>query len=173
MIYNLGKRKDVVGTKVVIDQVVFHIPMLMDDGLFILWKCIWPDCHYCCDRQGRLPLTKDDIKIITRKMGYRLESEFIRTQVGVSSWEETTPANNVITTITMLSLKRSSDENPDQDGAPIRCRFLDKLGHCGLHPEKPGVCWLYPFASWVEIEKGQNRGPCNFSIHGRLSRLLF
>jgi len=35
-------------------------------------------------------------------MGYRLESELIRTQVGVSSWEETTSANNVITTITML-----------------------------------------------------------------------
>jgi len=61
MIYNLGKRKDVVETKVIIDQVVFHIPMLIDDGLFILWKCIWPDCHNCCDRQGRLPLTKDDI----------------------------------------------------------------------------------------------------------------
>jgi len=56
---HLGKRQDVVETRVVVDRVVFHIPMLRDDNLYILWKCIWPDCHNCCDRQGRLPLTKD------------------------------------------------------------------------------------------------------------------
>jgi Fe-S-cluster containining protein len=99
-------------------------------------------------------------------MGYTLESEFIRTQVGISSWEETASVNNVITTITMLSLKRRLDERTDQDGSPIRCRFLDDLGNCVIHPEKPGVCWLYPFASWIEIEKGRTVVHATFQFTG-------
>ena len=66
---HLGKRNDVTDTVVNIDEVVFHIPFLTEDNLYVLWKCLWPDCHNCCERQGRLPLTKDDIKIIAKKMG--------------------------------------------------------------------------------------------------------
>ncbi len=163
---HVGKRRDVVETRVDVNQVTFHIPMLKDDGLYILWKCLWPDCHNCCDRQGRLPLTKDDVKIIARKMGYSLESEFIFREVGISSWEEMTSVNNVITTITMLALKRRSDERPDQDGTPLRCRFLDEFGYCGLHPQKPGVCWLYPFASWMEADKGLSAIHATFQLTG-------
>ena len=163
---HLGKRQDVVETRVVVGHVIFHIPMLKNDGLYILWKCIWPDCHNCCERQGRLPLTKDDIKKIARKMGYKLESEFIQKEVGISSWEETASFNNVITNITMLSLKRNLDETPDQDGTPLRCRFLDNHGYCGLHPDKPGVCWLYPFASWMESDKGKSVVHATFQLTG-------
>jgi Fe-S-cluster containining protein len=58
----------------------------------------------------------------------------------------------MITTLTMISLKRRMDERQDQDGKPLQCRFLDSKGACGIHPDKPGVCWLYPFASWLESD---------------------
>ncbi|MGC2482587.1 MAG: YkgJ family cysteine cluster protein, partial [Nitrososphaeraceae archaeon] len=57
---HLGKRDDVTDSAVIVDGVTFHIPMLSKDGLYVLWKCLWPECHNCCDRQGRLPLTVDD-----------------------------------------------------------------------------------------------------------------
>lgn len=163
---HLGKRQDVVETRMVVDRVTFHIPLLKNDGLYILWQCLWPDCHNCCERQGRLPLTKDDIGKIACKMGYDLESEFIQKEVGISSWEETASFNNVITNITMLSLKRSRHETPNQDGRPLQCRFLDDFGYCGLHPEKPGVCWLYPFASWMELNKGKSEIHATFQLTG-------
>src|SRR5712691_9734025 len=84
----LGKRDDVTDTIVEIDRVVFHIPTLTRDNLYVLWKCLWPDCHNCCERQDRLPLTKDDIEIIAKKMGYLSKAEFIRTETRISSWEE-------------------------------------------------------------------------------------
>ena len=59
---------------------------------------------------------------------------------------------NIITNLTMISLKRKTDENEEQDGTPLKCRFLDGSGSCSLHPSKPGVCWLYPFASWLESD---------------------
>jgi hypothetical protein len=132
--------------------VVFHIPVLKRDGLYVLWKCLWPDCHNCCERQGRLPLTKDDIALLTRKLGYESRAEFVRKEARISSWEER-GAGNAITTLSMLSLKRQKDEREEQDGTPLRCRFLDDKGYCTLHPDKPGVCWLYPFASWLESDK--------------------
>src|SRR3954454_21221701 len=74
----LGNRKDVYDTTLTVDKVTYHIPTLASDKLFVLWRCLWPDCHNCCDRQGRLPLTIDDVHVITRKMGYRLESDFLK-----------------------------------------------------------------------------------------------
>src|SRR6185295_19118280 len=71
-----GMRHDVVDTPVNVGGVVFHIPRLSKDSLYVLWNCLWPDCHNCCDRQGRLPLTKDDIKTISKKIGYTSEPEF-------------------------------------------------------------------------------------------------
>jgi hypothetical protein len=70
---HVGKRQDV-GERVVVDGVIYHIPMLKTDGLYILWKCI-------CERQSRLPLAKDDIKKFALKMGYKLESESIQKEV--------------------------------------------------------------------------------------------
>jgi Fe-S-cluster containining protein len=149
---HLGNRDDVTDFAVNIDGVIFHIPTLSRDNLYVLWKCLWPDCHNCCDRQGRLPLTVDDIHTIAKKMGYESKSKFIRNETVISSWQEHEAFGNIITTLSMLSLKRKEDEKEDDDGTPISCRFLDEKGYCGIHPDKPGVCWLYPFASWLEAD---------------------
>ncbi len=149
----IGKRNDVVDMPVNVRDVVFHIPMLSNDNLYVLWKCLWPDCHNCCERQGRLPLTKDDIKTIAKRVGYTSESEFLKNETMISSWHERGACDNIITTLTMISLKRQMDEQADQDGKPLKCRFLDHDGACSIHPDKPGVCWLYPFASWLEADK--------------------
>jgi hypothetical protein len=125
---HLGKRSHVVDTAMEVNRVIFHIPTLVDDSLYVLWRCMWPDCHNCCERQGRLPLTKDDIEIIAKKMGYVSKAEFIKTETRMSSWEEQEVFGNVITTLTMLSLKRDSYEKEDQDGIPLKCRFLDASG---------------------------------------------
>ena len=67
----------------------------------------------------------------------------------------------------MLSLKRKKDEKPEEDGTPLRCRFLDGEGYCGIHPDKPGVCWLYPFASWIEADaRGQPAVHATFQFTG-------
>ncbi|MDP9197344.1 MAG: YkgJ family cysteine cluster protein [Thermoproteota archaeon] len=149
---HIGMRNDVLDVPVTIDNVVFHIPKLQNDDLFVLWECLWPDCHNCCDRQGRLPLTKDDLSIISRKLGYSSRSAFLKNEARISSWDERGSIGNVITTLSMISLKRKSNEAEDEDGVPIKCRFLDDGGSCNLHPEKPGVCTLYPFASWTELD---------------------
>lgn len=152
---HLGKRDDVTDSVVNIDGVIFHIPKLSRDNLYVLWKCLWPDCHNCCDRQGRLPLTVDDINTIAKKLGYESKSKFIRNETVISSWQEHEAFGNIVTTLSMLSLKRKVNEREEDDGTPISCRFLDEKGYCGIHPDKPGVCWLYPFASWLEAD---NRG---------------
>jgi uncharacterized protein len=162
-----GRRHDVVDTPVNVNGVIFHIPMLSKDNLYVLWKCLWPDCHNCCERQGRLPLTKDDIKTISEKMGYMSKSEFLKEETLISSWQEQETLGNFITTLTMISLKRRSDERQDQDGTPLTCRFLDSKGACGIHPDKPGVCWLYPFASWLESDtEGRPVAHASFQFTG-------
>ncbi len=149
----VGLRDDIADSTLTIGGVIFHIPVLTNDGLFVLWKCLWPDCHNCCERQGRLPLTKDDIAVLTKKLGYLSKAEFVRNETGISSWQEQEPSGNIITTLSMISLKRKKDEKEEEDGKPLRCRFLDDKGYCGIHPDKPGVCWLYPFASWLESDR--------------------
>jgi Fe-S-cluster containining protein len=112
-------------------------------------------------------LTKDDISKIAQKTGYASEAEFVRNETTISSWQEEEPFGSVITTLSMLSLKRKKDEKPEEDGTPLRCRFLDSSGYCGLHPNKPGVCWLYPFASWVEADsRGQPVVHATFQFTG-------
>ena len=163
---HLGKRDDVSDHQIVVNGVVFHIPYLAEDETYVLWKCLWPDCHNCCERQGRLPLTKDDISLISNKMGYESESEFIKKETTISSWNETSTMNNVITTISMISLKRDAKETEEQDGKPLPCRFLDGCGSCKLHPDKPGVCWLYPFSSWMESDNGKPVVHASFQLTG-------
>ena len=53
----LGNRNDVSDFVIKVKDVIFHIPYLTKEEGYILWKCYWPDCHNCCDRQGRLPLS--------------------------------------------------------------------------------------------------------------------
>lgn len=164
---HVGKRDDVEDSPVKVDGVIFHIPTLSRDNLYVLWKCLWPDCHNCCDRQGRLPLTIDDINTIAKKLGYESRSMFIRNETTISSWQESQAFGNVITTLSMLSLKRKEDEKEHEDGTPVSCRFLDGKGYCTIHPEKPGVCWLYPFASWLEVDsKGRPVVHATFQLTG-------
>lgn len=163
---HIGKRKDVIDTTINVNGVVFHIPTLSEYNLYVLWRCLWPDCHNCCERQGRLPLTKDDIKSIAKRIGYDSEAEFIKNETKISSWQEQESFGNIITTLTMLSLKRKADEREEQDGTPLSCRFLNENGYCKIHPEKPGVCWLYPFASWLESDKGRSVVHATFQLTG-------
>jgi uncharacterized protein len=163
---HIGNRKDVIDTTINVNGVVFHIPTLSENNLYVLWRCLWPDCHNCCERQGRLPLTKDDVKSIAKRIGYDSEAEFIKNEAKISSWQEQESFGNIITTLTMLSLKRKDDEREEQDGTPLSCRFLNENGYCKIHPEKPGVCWLYPFASWLESDKGRSVVHATFQLTG-------
>jgi hypothetical protein len=116
-IYDLhvGLRSDVVDFPVTVDKVIFHIPKLQKDNLFVLWNCLWPDCHNCCDRQGRLPLTKEDILTISHKLGYTSTSTFLKNETRIASWEEDGLGSNIITTLSMISLKRKVNETDEED----------------------------------------------------------
>ncbi len=161
----LGKRNDASDFQIKINDVIFHIPYLSVDDGYILWKCYWPDCHNCCNRQGRLPLTSSDLITISKNMKYGRVSDFIKNETNVNTWEEKGPTGNSII-MTMINLKRKSDETQAEDGTHIRCRFLDQKGYCGLHPSRPGVCYLYPFSSWLENEKGRARVHATFQFTG-------
>jgi uncharacterized protein len=106
------------------------------------------------------------MSLISNKMGYEAVSEFLKNETTVSSWSESSTMNNVITTISMISLKRKENETEDQDGKPLPCRFLDEGGSCGIHPDKPGVCWLYPFSSWMESEGDKPVVHASFQLTG-------
>ncbi len=147
-------------TAVEVNGIVFHIPTL-DEG-YVLWKCLWPDCHNCCENQGRLPLTINDIEEVSKAMNLSKE-EFIKNETRVAEWEEEEPFGSAI--LTMLALKRSKDEDERHDGKPLKCRFL-KQGYCTLHPSRPGCCKLYPFASWVTINDGKQVIHATFQFDG-------
>ena len=66
----LGQITDVSDYAIKVKDVVFHVPFLNSEKKYILWKCFWPDCHNCCDRQGRLPLTSDDLITIGKGLKY-------------------------------------------------------------------------------------------------------
>jgi Fe-S-cluster containining protein len=161
----LGSRNDVSDFAIKVKDVVFHIPYLAKEEKYILWKCYWPDCHNCCDRQGRLPLTSNDLIIIGKGLKYQKVSDFIKNETNIATWEERGPSGNGIT-MTMINLKRKKNETEADDGTHISCRFLDEKGYCGLHPNRPGVCYLYPFSSWLENEKGRARVHASFQFTG-------
>lgn len=161
----LGKRSDVSDFAVKVKDIIFHIPYLAKEESYVLWKCYWPDCHNCCDRQGRLPLTSEDLIIIGKGLKYQKISDFIKNETNIATWEEKGPSGNGIT-MTMINLKRKKDETEADDGTHISCRFLDEKGYCGLHPNRPGVCYLYPFSSWLENEKGRARVHTSFQFTG-------
>ncbi|HJT09922.1 MAG TPA: YkgJ family cysteine cluster protein [Candidatus Nitrosotalea sp.] len=161
----LGKKTDVSDFQTKVNGVIFHIPYLPSDGGYVIWKCYWPDCHNCCNRQGRLPLTSSDLITISKNLKYEKVSDFVKNETNVNTWEEHGPAGNSIT-MTMINLKRKTDETEAEDGTHIRCRFLDDKGYCGLHPSRPGVCYLYPFSSWLENEKGKARVHATFQFTG-------
>jgi len=144
---------------------LFDIPFLLKEKKYILWKCYWPDCHNCCDRQGRLPLTSDDLITIGVGMKYQKTSDFIKNETLTVTWSEAGPTGQS-TTMTTINLKRKKDEIPEDDGTHISCRFLDGEGDCSIHPSRPGVCYLYPFSTWLENEKGNARVHASFQFTG-------
>jgi uncharacterized protein len=161
----LGKRNDVSDFQIRINDVIFHIPYLLGENGYVLWKCYWPDCHNCCERQGRLPLTSNDLITISRKLKYQKVSDFVENETNIATWEEKAPTGNSVI-MTMITLKRKNDETEAEDGTYLRCRFLDEKGYCGLHPFRPGVCHLYPFSSWLENEHGRARVHATFQFTG-------
>ncbi len=163
--FQLGKISEVADYPGRVKNVVFHIPFLLKEKKYILWKCYWPDCHNCCDRQGRLPLTSDDLITIGAGMKYQKTSDFIKNETITVTWSEAGPTGQS-TTMTTINLKRKKDETPEDDGTHISCRFLDEEGGCSIHPSRPGVCYLYPFSTWLENEKGNARVHASFQFTG-------
>jgi len=149
---HLGLRDDVADHEINIDDIIFHIPKLLKLNLYVLWDCLWPDCHNCCVRQDRIPLTKDDIKILSKKLGYTSKIDFLKNETLVSNWSHKEPFGGMDTMRTQIALKRNKDEIEDIDeGKKISCRFLGDKG-CMIHLDKPGVCSVYPFASYIEYD---------------------
>lgn len=142
----------------------FHIPKL-PGGLYVLWKCFWPDCHNCCERQGRLPLTSSDLITIGRTMGYGRASDFANNQTQVASHSEPSPSGGRVI-MTTINLKRSESETEADDGTRIPCRFLDGCGSCKLHPSRPGACRAYPFSPWLALEGGRARAHAAYQFTG-------
>lgn len=68
--------------------------------------------------------------------------------------------------MTTINLKRKKDETEQDDGTHISCRFLDDKGGCSMHPDRPGVCYLYPFSTWLENEKGIARVHATYQFTG-------
>ena len=163
--FMLGKITNVLDYPIRVRDVIFHIPFLNSEKKYILWKCFWPDCHNCCDRQGRLPLTSDDLITIGKGLKYQKTSDFIKNETLVVSYQEQGPSGQS-TTMTTINLKRKKDETENEDGTHISCRFLDENGGCGMHPDRPGVCYLYPFSTWLENEKGMARVHATFQFTG-------
>jgi Fe-S-cluster containining protein len=161
----LGKRIDVADHPIKVKDVLFHIPYLKDEKKFVLWKCYWPDCHNCCDRQGRLPLTSDDLITIGKGLKYQKTSDFIKNETLIATWLESGPTSDQIV-MTSINLKRKKDETEEDDGTHISCRFLDQSGACSMHPNRPGVCYLYPFSTWLENERGKARVHSTFQFTG-------
>ncbi len=161
----LGKIHDVSDYAQRVGDVIFHIPYIESAKKYILWKCHWPDCHNCCERQGRLPLTSDDLITIGQGLKYAKVSEFIKNETVTATHQEEGP-NGTVITMTTVNLKRKSDERESDDGTHIRCRFLDEDGGCSMHPARPGVCYLYPFSSWLANEGGRPRVHAGYQITG-------
>jgi len=163
--FMLGKITDVSDYPFKVKDVIFHIPYLVLEKKYILWKCFWPDCHNCCDRQGRLPLTSDDLITIGKGLKYQRPSDFIKNETITTTWHDIAPSGQV-TTMTTINLKRKTDETEQEDGTHISCRFLDEKGGCSMHPDRPGVCYLYPFSTWLENEKGTARVHATYQFTG-------
>jgi len=163
--FMLGKITNVSDTPIKVKDVIFHIPFLNSEKKFILWKCFWPDCHNCCDRQGRLPLTSDDLITIGKGLKYQKTSDFIKNETITATYQEPGPSGQNIT-LTTINLKRKKDETEKEDGTHISCRFLDQDGGCSMHPDRPGVCYLYPFSTWLENERGLARIHATFQFTG-------
>ena len=163
--FMLGRISAVKDHVLKVRDVMFHIPYLTEHKKYILWNCYWPDCHNCCDRQGRLPLTSNDLIIIGKGLKYQKTSDFVRDETLTATWEEYTHGGQA-TIMTTINLKRKKNETEADDGTHNSCRFLDEKGGCSIHPGRPGVCYLYPFSTWLENENGKARVHASYQFTG-------
>ena len=104
--------------------------------------------------------------MITIGTGLKYEkiSDFIKNETVTVTWDEVGPGGQ--TTLTTINLKRKKDETEADDGTHISCRFLDDKGDCSIHPDRPGVCYLYPFSTWLQNEKGKARVHATYQFTG-------
>ncbi len=150
----LGRVRDVSDHAITRGGVTFHIPHLNQAAKYVLWKCLWPDCHNCCERQGRLPLTGDDLITIGAGLKYTRTSEFVRNETVTATYEAGGAGGRDGIIMTTINLKRRDGETESDDGTRIPCRFLDESGGCSMHPARPGVCYIYPFTTWTQNDGG-------------------
>ena len=106
-----------------------------------MWKCFWPDCHNCCDRQGRLPLTSDDLITIGKGLKYQKPSDFVKNETLTVTYQEPGPSGQM-TTMTTINLKRKKMKLNLMMELISHVDFLDEKGGCSMHPDRPGVCYL-------------------------------
>lgn len=151
----LGKRNDVVDIEIEIGKVIFHIPKLETANLYVLWNCLWPECNNCC-QVDRLPLTKDDIERLTTKFAYESKSKFLEKEGTIDTWTHKEIFDDIPTTRTQVCLRHTNTTS--EKHKTVQCGFADSQG-CTIHSEKPGVCKMYPFMTYIENYKK------NFKIH--------
>jgi Fe-S-cluster containining protein len=167
---HLGLKSDVKDYHLKINQVTYHIPYLSETGDFLVWTCLWPDCHNCCEKQGRLPLTFKDVSAISNDLGYSNRTDFLKKETYITTWENTTASSQkgsqLITTLTMVNLRRKENEGEEHNGKPITCRFLSESGSCRINSAKPGVCSLYPFYSWSQNENNRVSVHASYQLTG-------
>lgn len=164
--FMLGRIQDVSDRAVTRGGVTFHIPRLNQASKYVLWKCLWPDCHNCCERQGRLPLTGDDLITIGAGLKYSKTSEFVKRETVTATYESGGPDARGSSIMTTINMKRRDGETEADDGTRIPCRFLDEEGGCGIHPSRPGVCYLYPFTTWTQNDGGVARVHATYQFTG-------
>jgi Fe-S-cluster containining protein len=87
------------------------------------FTCV-PGCTKCCDRPGYVYLTEADLGAAARHLG-----------LGRREFER----RYVYRTRHLLRLRKPRGR---------QCHFLE-AGGCGLHPDKPTQCRLFPF--WPEL----------------------
>lgn len=142
----LGKRDDIVDIEIEMGKVIFHIPKLGTENLYVLWNCLWPECNNCC-KVDRLPLTKNDIERLTTKFGFDSKSKFLEVESTIDTWTHKEVFDNIPTTRTQICLIHAN--NSSQENKRVQCRFADSRG-CTIHSDKPGVCKMYPFMTYIE-----------------------
>ena len=80
-----------VDSPIEVGGVVFHIPYLaalVTELIRTMEMFLARLPHICCERQGRLPLTSDDLITIGAGLKYSKTSEFIKNETLVATWSE-------------------------------------------------------------------------------------
>lgn len=149
--------KDMTSLDVKVGGVYFRLPKLAD-GRLLLFKCL-PNCGNCCRNTDRLPLTYGDIERLAAKMDKTVE-EFMDTECNPVELEKDAVnwAQQFKTKTRLITLKRSVDEKPENDGEHIPCRFLNKSEKCTIYPVRPLACRIFPFTNYGVGERGLTIG---------------